>query len=628
MDALIDRDTLFGNPTRTQTRISPDGRWLSWLAPVDGVTNVFVAPADDPASARAITADTTRDIRMHAWSPSSRRVLYLQDAGGDENWHLYSVDPASNEVLDLTPGDAVHAQLMDSSLSHPDHIVVGINDRQPQIHDWYRIHVETGERTLLLENPGFVGGLVDHDLTPRLALAMQPDGSVAVLRLTDDGPAPFFVIGADDNLTTSPIGFDRSGNVLYLLDSRERDTGALVAMHLETGETTVLFEDPTADLADVWTHPQTGHVQAAVSNRHRRRIEVLDSSIADDVARLEAWCDGELELTARTNDDRTWIVAYTRDVGALRYARYDRETGEVTHLWDHRPELVDVPLARMHTETIVARDGLELVSYLTLPRWADQDGRTASPLPMVLLVHGGPWARDSWGLNAQHQLLANRGYAVLSVNFRGSTGFGKSFVNAANHQWAGTMHDDLLDAVDWAVAQGVAQRDRVAIMGGSYGGYATLVGLTFTPDVFAAGVDIVGPSNLITLLETIPPYWKPLVAQFHARMGNADSEEGKAALWARSPLSKVDAIVRPLLIGQGANDPRVKQSESDQIVDAMKARGIPVSYVLFPDEGHGFAKRDNRLAFYALAEAFLAKHLGGRAQPLGDQVEQSTAVVS
>jgi dipeptidyl aminopeptidase/acylaminoacyl peptidase len=627
MDALIDRTTLFGNPERTQTRISPDGRWLSWLAPVDGITNVFVAPVDAPEQARAITDDRTRDIRMHAWAHSSRRVLYIQDAGGDENWHVFAADPATGDVLDLTPGDGLNAQLLEASSAHPDHIVIGLNDREPALHDWYRVHVETGDRERLLENPGYVSGVFDHDLVPRLGIAMQPDGSLAVLRLADEGPTPLFVIGPDDNLTTSPIGYDHAGETLYLLDSRARDTGALVAMDVATGTTTVLFEDPGADVADVWVDPATGRVQAAVSNRHRERIEVLDETVRADVERLTAWCDGELAVTARTADDRRWVVAYTRDVGALRYALYDRDAATVTHLWDHRPELADVPLTRMHPSTITARDGLEMVAYLSLPRWCDEDGRPPEPLPMVLLVHGGPWARTSWGLDAQTQLLANRGYAVLAVNFRGSTGFGKRFVNAGDKAWAGAMHDDLLDAVEWAVEHGIADRERVAIMGGSYGGYATLVGLTFTPDVFACGVDIVGPSNLITLLETIPPYWAPMIAQFHRRLGRADTEGGRADLWARSPLSKVEHIRKPLLIGQGANDPRVKQAESDQIVAAMKERGIPVTYVLFPDEGHGFAGHDNRLAFQALTESFLAEHLGGRAQPVGDQVARSTAIV-
>ena len=415
---------------------------------------------------------------------------------------------------------------------------------------------------------------------------------------------------------------------LYLLDSRGRDTGALVALELATGVSRVLFEDERADLADAWVHPETGAIQAVVTDYLSPELAVLDDAIQPDVERLKGWHHGELQLVSRSADDQVWIAAWSPDDGPVRYGIYRRADGTITHLWDHRPALAGVPLTKRHPVVIPSRDGMALVSYLSLPRWADQGGRPTEPLPMVLLVHGGPWARDHSGFESNHQLLANRGYAVLSVNFRGSTGFGKRFLNVGNYEWAGKMHDDLLDAVGWAVEQGIAQADKVAIMGGSYGGYATLVGLSFTPDVFACGVDIVGPSNIITLLETIPPYWAPAIAQFTSRVGTHTTEEGRAELWARSPLSKVDEIQRPLLIAQGANDPRVKQSESDQIVAAMHERDIPVTYVLFPDEGHGFAREANRMAFMALTERFLADHLGGRAQADEGTVAASTAVVS
>lgn len=313
----------------------------------------------------------------------------------------------------------------------------------------------------------------------------------------------------------------------------------------------------------------------------------------------------------------------------MRYYLYDRDRRDARFLFTNRTDLEGLPLAPMHGRVIRSRDGLNLVSYLTLPVWTDPDGDgvPGEALPTVLLVHGGPWARDSWGYNSMHQWLANRGYAVLSVNYRGSTGFGKSFINASNGEWAGTMHNDLIDAVDWMIAEGIADPDRVAIMGGSYGGYATLVGLTFTPEKFACGVDIVGPSNLRTLLGSIPPYWKPLMDLWKTRVGDPFTEEGRAFLDSRSPLTYVDRIVKPLVIGQGANDPRVKQSESDQIVEAMKSRGIPVTYVLYPDEGHGFARPQNRLSFFAVTDAFLAQQLGGRSEPVGDDFQGSSIEV-
>jgi dipeptidyl aminopeptidase/acylaminoacyl peptidase len=370
----------------------------------------------------------------------------------------------------------------------------------------------------------------------------------------------------------------------------------------------------------------TGEVQAYSVNYLKTEWVALDPGIEQAFAFLRERLDGEFGVQSRTEADDKWLVWHDPLTGPMRTLLYDRVAGTLEEFYVTRPELEGAPLRPMHPVEIPSRDGLTLVSYLTLPPGSEGE-RPGDPVPMVLLVHGGPWARDGYGFNRMHQLLANRGYAVLSVNFRGSTGFGKAFVNAGNLEWGARMHDDLIDAVDWAVAQGVAQKDKVAIMGGSYGGYATLAGLTFTPEVFACGVDIVGPSNLETLLETIPPYWAPMVKQFHERMGNPNTPEGLQLLKDRSPLHKADRIVRPLLIGQGANDPRVKQAESDQIVAAMERARIPVTYVVFPDEGHGFARPENNLAFNAIAEAFLASCLGGRAEPFGGEVAKSTAEI-
>ena len=367
-------------------------------------------------------------------------------------------------------------------------------------------------------------------------------------------------------------------------------------------------------------------IEAVAANYLRTEWQIVDDSIKGDLDYLRSVQDGEVNITSRVKDDTIWTIAYTRDDGPVEYYIYDRAEQKAQYVFSNRPDLDDLPLAKMHPTIITSRDDLTLVSYLPLPVWSDTDGdaRPDEALPMVLLVHGGPWARDQWGYNSMHQWLSNRGYAVLSVNFRGSTGFGKDFINAGNFEWAGKMHDDLLDAVDWAVEEGIAIEDRVAIMGGSYGGYATLVGLTFTPEEFACGVDIVGPSNLVTLLNTIPPYWKPAMELFNTRVGNLSTDEGLALLESRSPLNFIDKIQRPLLIAQGANDPRVKQSEADQIVEAMVAKNIPVTYVLFPDEGHGFARPENRTAFNAAAEAFLAQHIGGRYQPIDDDFNDST----
>ena len=626
---LLPRELLFGNPERAAVTISPDGARLAWLAPVGGVMNVWVAPVADLAAAKPVTKDTSRGIRIYFWAFDSAHVVYLQDRGGDENWRVYAVDLQAGTERDLTPFDKVQARIEQVSPRHPGEILISVNDRDEQFHDVYRVSLATGERTLVQKNDGFVGFSFDDDYRVRLATRFTPDGGAEILKATGTGFEPFAQVPPADSLTTNPIGFDRSGNTLYLLDSRDRDTAALTKVDLATGKSEVVWADPRADVANVLVHPTEQTLQAASSTYLREEWKVLDPSIAGDFEVLAKAARGEFAIQSRTLDDQVWIVSYLRDDGPVTYYRYDRPAKKATYLLTARPALEGKALMPMQARAIRSRDGLELVGYLTLPAGSDPDadGVPAAPAPMVLFVHGGPWARDEWGYSPWHQWLANRGYAVLAVNFRGSTGFGKKFLNAGNREWATKMHDDLIDAVDWAVAQKIADPKRVAIMGGSYGGYATLVGLTFTPEKFAAGVDIVGPSNLETLLGSIPPYWAPLLAVFEQRVGELKTEEGKAFLRSRSPLFKVDRIQRPLLIGQGANDPRVKQAEADQIVQAMKAKQLPVTYVLFPDEGHGFARPENRKAFNAVAEAFLAKHLGGRYEPIGADFTGSSVTV-
>lgn len=624
---LIPRQLLFGNPDKASAQISPDGAQLSWLAPRDGVLNVWVAPADDPAAARPVTRDTGRGIRIYGWAYTAAHIIYLQDRGGDENWRLYAVRLDSGEILDLTPLEGIHAQIQEASPQHPNQLLVGLNDRDAQFHDLYRIDLTTGARTLVLPNDGFAGFVTDADFRVRFAVRMTADGGAEYLERTDGGDwTTYIAVGQEDSLTTMPVGFDRSGETLYLTDSRGRDTAALKSVHLPSGLATTLAAADRADVSDTLSHPTEKTVQAVAFTTERKEWQVLDDAIAADLDFLATVADGDLEVLSRTLDDSCWIVAYLLDDGPVRYYRYLRERREAQFLFTNRAALEGLPLVKNHPVTIPARDGLNLVCYYSLPREADPDnaGRPSQPLPLALLVHGGPWARDEWGYNPVFQLLANRGYAVLSVNFRGSTGFGKGFINAGNREWGGKMHDDLLDAVQWAVDQGIADPARVAILGGSYGGYAALVGMTFTPEVFACGVDIVGPSNLITLMNTIPPYWQPQIDLFTSRVGDYRTEEGRAFLLTHSPLTYADHIRRPLLIGQGANDPRVKQSESDQIVAAMQEKNIPVTYALYPDEGHGFARPENNLSFFAVTEAFLAEHLGGRYEPLGADLAGSS----
>ncbi len=398
---------------------------------------------------------------------------------------------------------------------------------------------------------------------------------------------------------------------------------------MKTDEKELIAEDDKCDVGGIMAHPTENNIQAVSFTYERTNWEFFDDAVAEDFKLLKSKDDGDITVASRTLDDQQWIVAFLKDNGPVNYYHYDRPSKKLRFLFSNRKELEGQPLQKMHSLVIKSRDGMNLVSYLTLPPGTDSDGdgRPDKPVPMILNVHGGPWGRDGWGFDSEHQLYANRGYAVLSVNFRGSTGFGKKFVNAGNREWAGKMHDDLIDAIDWAIKEKIAEQDKIAIMGGSYGGYATLVGLTFTPEKFACGVDIVGPSNIVTLLNTIPPYWAPAIEMFKSRVGDHKSDEGKKFLEERSPLSRVDQIKRPLLIAQGANDPRVKQSESDQIVKAMQEKKIPVTYVLFPDEGHGFARPENSLAFTAVTEAFVARFLGGRYEPIGEAFEGSTVTV-
>ncbi|WP_437996614.1 S9 family peptidase [Sorangium sp. So ce185] len=626
---LLPRRVLFGNPDRASPQISPDGQRLGFLAPSEGVLNLWVGPASDPSAAKAVTKEKTRGVRTFLFPYTSDYVLYRQDKGGDENWHVYAVELKTGQIKDLTPFEGISATFEGVSKKIPDEILIGMNDRDKKHHDLYRVSVRTGERKLVRQNDGFAGFVADDDFKARLALRMTADGGQELLDITGKEPKPFVAFGHEDAATSGPIGFDATGKTLYFRDSRGRDTAALVTLDPRTAKPSVVAEDAKADVSGVIVHPATGKVQAAASEHERKRWHVVDKSLQPDLDALRAVADGDLEVLSRSLDDKRWTVGYTVSDGPVRYYLYDRPSKKATFLFTNRTALESQPLVKMRPVVIKARDGLELVSYLSLPRAADPDGdgKPDKPLSTVLLVHGGPWARSSFRLDPMHQWLANRGYAVLSPNFRGSTGFGKRFVNAGDLEWAGKMHDDLLDAVAWSVAQGIADKERVAIMGGSYGGYATLVGLTFTPEAFACGVDIVGPSNLVTLLESIPPYWAPMLELFAKRVGDPRTEAGRELLRLRSPLYRADQIKRPLLIGQGANDPRVKQAESDQIVKAMTSKGIPVTYVLYPDEGHGFARPENSMSFNAIAETFLAQCLGGSYEPIGGDFQGASLTV-
>ena len=617
---LIPRALFFGNPEKTAGRVSPDGKWISWIAPRDGVLNIWVAPAADLSKAKPLTAEKVRPIRQHFWARNSKLILFINDRGGDENYLLYGVDPDAGTMRSYTPFQKTRVAMIRTSHSHPNEILIGLNNRKQQYHDVHRLNLVTGELKLVYENNEFAGFEADESLELRFALKEKPGGATDVFRFENGKTTPFAVIPAEDSITTNIVEMLPDGKTLYWIDSRGRDKSALVAQDLETGKTRVLAESAKGDVSNVLLNPVTRVAEAYSVNYLRSDWYPIGDAVKADIEALNSLVKGQWSVQGRDDADTAWIVVVDEVVKPVAYYLYDRKAKILNPLFVVRPLLAGKPLAPMFGVEIKARDGLVLPSFLTLPVGASATGgsRPAKPLPMVLNVHGGPWAQDVFGYNAEAQWIANRGYAVLQVNYRGSTGFGKSFVEAANREFAGKMHDDLVDAVKWAVDSGITTKDKVAIYGGSYGGYATLVGLTFTPGLFACGVDIVGPSSLVTLIESFPEYWKPFMeGSWYRRVGNPAKPEDRELLLKRSPITKVGDIRRPLLIAQGANDPRVTQKESDQIVAAMEAKKIPVTYVLYADEGHGFARPENRVSFYAISEGFLSKCLGGRFEPLG-----------
>jgi len=604
---LIPRTVLFGNPVKASPRISPDGKHLAYLAPVDDVLNVWVGEVGRN-NVQPVTNDTDRGVRFYFWAADNKHILYIQDVGGNESWRLYATDLETKETRDLTPFENVQVRIIEQDKHFPNELLIGMNKENPQAHDVYHLDLTTDELTLVAKNPGnVVGWVVDARFKVRGAHASLPDGSLELLvRDTQESTWQKIITwDADDALSSGAVGFTLDSQSIYLLDSRDANTGCLVRLNLATKDRGVIAEDPHYDISDTLIHPDTHEVQAIAFNRDRVEWVVLDRSIEQDFQRIRDIHRGDFSIVSRDEADTTWILAFTADNGPISFYVYNRKDQTVTFLFENKPEIGTYTLAETKPISFTARDGLTVHGYLTLPAEGEK-----THLPLVLNVHGGPWSRDTWGYNPLAQWFANRGYACLQINFRGSTGYGKDFLNAGNREWGRNMHNDLVDGVNWAIQQGITDPQKVAIFGGSYGGYAALVGATFTPDFFRCAVDIVGPSNLITLSRSFPPYWAAFMGTWYKRVGNPDTEE--EFLKSRSPLFKVDQIKIPLLIAQGANDPRVKQAESEQIVEAIKSKGIDYEYMLFPDEGHGFAKPENRLKFYAAAEKFLAQHLGGR----------------
>ncbi len=605
---LIPREVLFGNPERTAPAISPDGKRLAYLAPHKGVLNVWVrtiGQTDD----KVITADKKRGIRFFFWQRDGQHIIYNQDSDGDENFHAYQTNLVTRLTRDLTPFEGVRIQNIMMEQTIPNQILVELNMPDAKRFDVYRVNLTNGAVEMDTKNPGdVVSFIADNKLQVRAAQAFTHDGGF-VIRVRDSNKSAWrdLMKWGPEEAFGGVLGFSADRQALRVISSVDANAARLIEVNLKTKKRSVLADDPIYDVGEVRINPYNKDIEAVAFARDRIEWQVVNPRVKADFAAIQKIRGGDVRVRSSDKDNRIWIVADVKDDAPTAFYAYERATRKATLLFTERPNIEKYVLSSTKPITFKARDGLTIHGYLTLPR-----EHVEGKMPLVLKVHGGPWARDEWGFNGIAQWLANRGYAVLEVNFRGSSGYGKAFLNAGDREWGAKMQDDLSDAVRWAVQGGIADGKKVCIFGGSYGGYATLAGLAFTPNLFSCGVDIVGPSNLVTLLNSLPPYWTNMVAIFHKRVGNPKTDE--AFLKSRSPLFSADKIVAPFIVAQGANDPRVKQAESEQIVNAVRAKGKAVDYLLFPDEGHGFARPENRLAFYAATEAFLAKMLGGRVE--------------
>jgi dipeptidyl aminopeptidase/acylaminoacyl peptidase len=578
---LIERTQLLGNPIQQFGGISPDGQWLSWLAPHEGVMNLWIAPAPMPGEARLLTQERVDRISRYVWSPDGASLLYTKDRGGNQNFVIYRVSLEGGPPRALTPAEKTRAQFVAVSPLIKDRILVGLNSRDPRWHDLYSLNVKSGDLSLLLQNDGYSSFIADPHLVVRAAIRARPDGGLDV-HAVDSGritASPFESIPYEDVRTTSLLGYSADGRMLYWRDSRGRDTAALVAHDLRTGEKKVLGADPRADVVATTAHPMTGQIDGYEVNPLESEWTGLTAQTRRDFKRLASQLEGEIEINARTDADDKWVVLLKAGNRPATHYLYDRKSGRTTKLVGGHDNLEGAALGDKHAVSIRSRDGLVQTAYLTLPPGSDRDGdaRPNAPLPMVIFVHGGPWERSHFGYQSTAAFLANRGYAVLSPNFRGSTGFGKAYVSAGDGEFGAKMQDDLIDAAEWAVSRGIAARDKVAIYGGSYGGYAVLAALAFTPEKFACGVDLFGTSNLLTQVEADAARREFRRAEYYRRVGDPTTETGRALLTERSPISRADAISRPLLVAQGANDPQVKKPQSDQVVEALRSRGAPVT---------------------------------------------------
>ena len=619
LSAIIDRNIFFGNPEISGGQISPNGEFISFIKPLNGTMNIWVKKKDESfETAYPVTNDQNRPIRAYFWSRDSKYLLYAQDKGGNENFHIYAVNPTEDArsqgqkgTRDLTPFEDITAFILHLPKSDEDLIFVGINDRDKSWHDYYKLRISTGERSLILKNEhNFTAAYFDRDEELRLLSRSTSEGGTEILQRTTTGFESLLEANFEESLV--PLKFKSNDQIFFLSNIGEVDLQGLYLFDLKTREISFIESDPEkeVDIESVSFSELTQEILATSYISEKKRIYWKNKSFEEDYNYLKKqYGNSEIDIISVTKDESEWLIVVRSDIDPGSVYHFFRKTKSIKFLYAPRPELAQAHLCKMIPVKYPSLDGLIIPAYITIP-----DVKSSQGLPAVVLPHGGPWARDYWGYNSFAQFLANRGYVVLQANFRGSTGYGKKFLNAAINEWGEKMQDDLTAGANYLVNHFNVDKNKIAIMGGSYGGYATLAGLTFTPDIYTAGVSIVGPSNLFTLLETIPPYWESARVMFHKRMGNPTTEEGRAQLTRQSPLFHVKNIKVPLMVAQGANDPRVKKSESDQIVIAMNNLGLEVSYLNFPDEGHGFANPLNNIAFIAAMEKFLHQQIGGRYQ--------------
>lgn len=631
-DPIIPRHIIWADPTRSLVKVSPHGKYISYLAPFQGNLNLWIAPCDDMLAARAVTS-SQNPIRDYWWSKNEDIILYYFDQKGDENWQLHGYQLSTGKTHMYTER-GLQSRILHISAKHPDKILIGLNQRVRHYIDVYQLDLQSGQMQCIYENNQYWDFIADEDLHLRFGLKVDDKGGEWVDLSLKNQPRALTKIAMHDisGLYFFPrlrLGLSSDNQKLYLTQSMDSNTSTLISIEVMTGKIEKIGHNALADICDVLLNPSTKEPLAFAINHQRKEWHCLNDNTMRDFTYLQSIDDGDIDVISQSEKNDLWLVSFVHDNGPVAFYLYDRIKVQATHLFDSDAALKNFPFTKMHPRIITSRDGLKCVSYLSLPRQSDiqEKGIPFKPVPLILLVHGGPNYRDFWGFNATHQWLANRGYAVLSVNYRASTGFGKAHLDAGHGEWGGKIHHDLLDAIEWAIQEGITTEDKVAIMGRSFGGYATLIGLTLTPDTFCCGVDIVGPSNLETMVKHFPPYWKAMQGAIHEMIGcDPNTEEGKVYLQERSPLHYADRIKKPLLIGHGVNDVRVRQDESDKMVQAMRANGIPVTYAIFPDEGHQFLHPGNRMAFYALAESFLARILGGACEPYDKNVQTTMQV--